>query len=216
MSQYYDNLVAKLIVWAEDREAARRRMLRALEETRIEGVATTIPADVAILSEPEFVQARHSTRWVEEKVDLSDITSEAVAPVGPPSADGSDPVERVLREVTAEVDGRRYAIKLWVPDVAGASVVPSAAPRKKAQAARASAALQGGATSGSVTVPMQGTIVKVLVAVGDNVEEGQTICILEAMKMENSVNAERAGVVAEIRVSAGDSVGSGDVVAVIE
>jgi acetyl-CoA/propionyl-CoA/long-chain acyl-CoA carboxylase, biotin carboxylase, biotin carboxyl carrier protein len=217
VSQYYDNLVAKLVVWAGDREAARRRMLRALEETRIEGVATTIPADVAILSEPAFVEARHSTRWVEEKVDLSGISAETVAPAGPPPADGSEPVERVLREVTAEVDGRRYSVKLWVPDVAGpATPAASAAPRKKAQAARGSASLQGAAASGSVTVPMQGTIVKVLVAVGDQVEAGQTVCILEAMKMENSVNAERAGTVAEIRVAAGDSVGSGDVVAVIE
>ena len=72
------------------------------------------------------------------------------------------------------------------------------------------------AGSGTVTVPMQGTIVKVLVAVGDTVEVGQTICVLEAMKMENAVNAEKAGVVAEIKVAAGDSVGGGDVVAVIE
>ena len=72
------------------------------------------------------------------------------------------------------------------------------------------------AGSGTVTVPMQGTIVKVLVAVGDAVEAGQTICVLEAMKMENAINAEKAGTVKEIRVAAGDSVGSGDVVAVIE
>ena len=81
---------------------------------------------------------------------------------------------------------------------------------------RASQAAAVGANSGSVTVPMQGTIVKVLVAEGDTVEVGQTICVLEAMKMENAVNAEKAGVVREVRVSAGDSVGGGDVVAVIE
>jgi len=63
---------------------------------------------------------------------------------------------------------------------------------------------------------MQGTIVKVLVAAGDEVEVGQTVCVLEAMKMENAVSAEKAGTVQEVRVSAGDSVGPGDVVAVIE
>jgi acetyl-CoA/propionyl-CoA carboxylase biotin carboxyl carrier protein len=63
---------------------------------------------------------------------------------------------------------------------------------------------------------MQGTIVKVLVSAGDTVEVGQTVCVLEAMKMENAVNAEKAGVVKEVRVAAGDSVGSGDIVAVIE
>jgi acetyl-CoA/propionyl-CoA carboxylase biotin carboxyl carrier protein len=73
-----------------------------------------------------------------------------------------------------------------------------------------------GASSGQVTVPMQGTIVKVLVAVGDTVEIGQTVCVLEAMKMENAINAEKAGVVAEVKVAAGDAVGGGDVVAVIE
>ena len=73
-----------------------------------------------------------------------------------------------------------------------------------------------GTGSGTVTVPMQGTIVKVLVTPGDTVEVGQTICVLEAMKMENAVNAEKAGVVKEVRVAAGDSVGPGDVIAVIE
>src|SRR6202163_3363842 len=77
VSQYYDNLVAKLIVWGTDREAARRRMLRALDETPITGIATTIPADVVILSHPDFIARRHSTRWVEDRVDLSHVASPA-------------------------------------------------------------------------------------------------------------------------------------------
>ncbi|MGH9092675.1 MAG: biotin/lipoyl-containing protein, partial [Acidimicrobiales bacterium] len=81
---------------------------------------------------------------------------------------------------------------------------------------RGAHAASGSSGSGSVTVPMQGTIVKVLVTEGETVEIGQGICILEAMKMENSVSAEKAGVVKEIRVSPGDSVGGGDVIAVIE
>ena len=72
-----------------------------------------------------------------------------------------------------------------------------------------------GAGSGTVAVPMQGTIVKVLVSEGDTVEVGQTVCVLEAMKMENNVNAEKAGTVTEVRVAAGESVGPGDVIAVI-
>jgi acetyl-CoA/propionyl-CoA/long-chain acyl-CoA carboxylase, biotin carboxylase, biotin carboxyl carrier protein len=211
VSQHYDNLVAKLVVWAEDRELARRRMLRALEETRIEGVATTIPADVAILSHPDFAAAKHSTKWVEDTLDLSGLTVDAGGVPAVP--DGDD--ERVLREVTAEVDGRRYQLKLWVPDtggaVAGGGPARAAGPKRRGGGHVASAA-----GSGTVAVPMQGTIVKVLVAVGDAVEAGQTICVLEAMKMENAINAEKAGTVKEIRVAAGDSVGSGDVVAVIE
>jgi acetyl-CoA/propionyl-CoA carboxylase biotin carboxyl carrier protein len=210
VSQYYDNLVAKLIVWAPDREAARRRMLRALSETQISGVATTIPADVAILTHPDFAEAKHSTKWVEEVLDLSGLTV-AAEPTGPVSAPEEEEIPTVQRDVTAEVDGRRFSVKLWLPDLGTASV-----PRGPARPKRAAPGATGGTGSGDVAVPMQGTIVKVLVAVGDAVEVGQTICLLEAMKMENAVAAEKAGVIKEVRVSAGDSVGAGDIVAVIE
>jgi acetyl-CoA/propionyl-CoA carboxylase biotin carboxyl carrier protein len=208
VSQFYDNLVAKLIVWAPDREGARRRMLRALDETQITGIATTIPADVAILTHPDFAEAKHSTKWVEDVLDLSELT---VDPGAAPAAPADDAIPTVQRDVTAEVDGRRFRVKLWVPDL-GTVAIPQAAVRPK-RATQAAASASG---SGDVSVPMQGTIVKVLVAVGDNVEVGQTICLLEAMKMENAVNAEKAGVIKEVRVSAGASVGAGDIVAVIE
>ena len=210
VSQYYDNLVAKLIVWAPDREAARRRMLRAIAETRVSGVATTLAADVAILSHPDFVAATHSTKWVEETLDLSDLSAAPVA--GAPEAAGEEDVPLVQRDVTAEVDGRRFSVRLWVPELGPAPVPGRGAVRPK----RAAAHSVSGSGSGQVTVPMQGTIVKVLVSVGDVVEVGQSICLLEAMKMENAVAAEKDGVVKEVRVSAGDSVGAGDVVAVIE
>jgi acetyl-CoA/propionyl-CoA carboxylase biotin carboxyl carrier protein len=210
VSQYYDNLLAKLVVWGHDREAARRRLLRALGETEISGVATTIPAHVAILEHPDFIAGQHSTRWVEDRLDLSSVTAAGAGDVPAPA---DDTEARVLREVTAEVDGRRYAVKLWVPEMAAPGAATAA--RTGARPAKARAAATGSG-SGTVTVPMQGTIVKVLVAVGDEVEVGQSVCVLEAMKMENAVTAEKAGTVKEIRVSAGDSVGPGDVVAVIE
>ncbi len=211
VSQFYDNLVAKLIVWGHDREAARARMLRAIDETVVEGVATTLPADVAILSHPDFVAGEHSTNWVEHGLDLTGIA----APTEPaaPAADAPDEVPRVLREVTAEVDGRRYQVKLWVPDL-GDPPAPGGATARTATSKRPRAAASG-AGSGNVAVPMQGTIVKVLVTEGDAVEIGQTVCVLEAMKMENNVNADKAGTVKEVKVSVGDSVGPGDVVAVI-
>ena len=210
ISQFYDNLIAKLIVWAPDREAARRRMLRAIGETRITGVATTLPAHVAILEHPDFASATHSTKWVEETLDLSHLTAAAAGETV--AAADEDDAPLVQRDVTAEVDGRRFSVRLWVPDLGptAASAPRSGRPRRAATAAMA------GTGSGQVIVPMQGTIVKVLVAVGDAVEVGQTICLLEAMKMENAVGAEKDGVVKEVRVSAGDSVGAGDVVAVIE
>jgi acetyl-CoA/propionyl-CoA carboxylase, biotin carboxylase, biotin carboxyl carrier protein len=211
VSQHYDNLIAKLIVWAPDREAARRRMLRAIDETRISGVATTLPAHRVILGHPDFAAATHSTKWVEERLDLTDLASEPAAPPIP-AVSAEEDVPLVQRDVTAEVDGRRFSVRLWVPDLGPASSPGRVAGRPK----RAAASSVAGTGSGQVTVPMQGTIVKVLVSVGDVVEIGQAICLLEAMKMENAVNAEKEGVVKEVRVSAGDSVGAGDVVAVIE
>ena len=205
ISQYYDNLVGKLIVWGPDRDRARRRLLRAIEETVIEGIATTLPADVAILEHPDFVEGIHSTKWVEEILDLSGI-------VATPSAVGDEGETLVRRSVTAEVDGRRINVNLWLPEVVG-TAAPAAA---KASPRRGGGGSVAGAGSGAVVVPMQGTIVKVSVAVGDTVEVGQTVVILEAMKMENAVNADKAGVVKEVKVAAGDGVSAGDVVVVIE
>jgi acetyl-CoA/propionyl-CoA carboxylase biotin carboxyl carrier protein len=211
VSQYYDNLIGKLIVWGRDREEARKRMLRALTEFEIEGVATTIPAHVAILEHPEFAAAEHSTKWVETKLDLTGVSATTAAP---PTAEGEEP--KVRRDVDVEVNGKRFAVSMWVPDqgpmvVAGGGAAAGARPRPKP--AGGSGAAAGG--NGAVAVPMQGTIVKVLVAVGDQVEVGQAVCVLEAMKMENQINADTAGEVKEIKVEAGQAVGAGDIVVVI-
>jgi acetyl-CoA/propionyl-CoA carboxylase biotin carboxyl carrier protein len=215
VSQYYDNLVAKLVVWGHDREAARRRMLRAIGETVVAGVATTLPADVAILSHPDFIAGTHSTNWVEQTLDLSAVAADTEPAAAEPTYPEGESLPRVLRDVTAEVDGRRYQVKLWVPDL-GETVIAAAGATARDAGPKRPKATASGAGSGTVAVPMQGTIVKVLVAVGDAVDIGQTVCVLEAMKMENNVNAERAGTVKEVKVQAGDSVGPGDVIAVIE
>jgi acetyl-CoA/propionyl-CoA carboxylase biotin carboxyl carrier protein len=213
VSQYYDNLVAKIVVWGDDRETARRRMQRALSETVVEGIATTIPAHQAILAHPDFVAATHSTRWVEERLDLSGVAAPSTGAAE--GAEGTGPERRVLREVDAEVDGRRYRVKLWVPDTADGSPggAASATTRSSGRGRPSGGPVAGG--DGNVTVPMQGTIVKVLVSEGDAVESGQTICVLEAMKMENPINTDRAGHVKELKVKPGDALGAGDVVAVI-
>ncbi|MGO9334711.1 MAG: acetyl/propionyl/methylcrotonyl-CoA carboxylase subunit alpha [Acidimicrobiales bacterium] len=209
VSQFYDNLVAKIIVWGEDRDAARARLLRALSETEVEGIATTIPAIQAILAHAEFIEARHSTRWLEERLDLSAVAASQPAN-GPPR--GTE--NMVIREVDAEVDGRRFRVRLWVPDTAAAR---PALPGRRTPAISRPRATTGPvlAADGKVTVPMQGTIIKVLVTEGDLVEADQTLCVLEAMKMENPISADRAGTVKELHVSVGDSLGAGDVVAVI-
>jgi acetyl-CoA/propionyl-CoA carboxylase biotin carboxyl carrier protein len=206
VSQHYDNLIAKLIVWGSDREKARLRMLRAIEETHIEGVATTLAADVIILSSEEFVHATHSTKWVEESLDFSTITNVTTPLVSVGTGE-------VRRDVTAEVNGRRITVALWLPEVDDALARPTSTAAKPRRQHHAGVL---GSGSSSVSVPMQGTIVKVSVEVGQHVEAGDTMMILEAMKMENSVNAEKAGVVKSINVASGDSVSAGDVVAVVE
>jgi acetyl-CoA/propionyl-CoA carboxylase, biotin carboxylase, biotin carboxyl carrier protein len=143
----------------------------------VEGIATTIPADLAILRHPDFAAATHSTKWVEEVLDLSGI-GEPVKPV--PSDSEEAPL--VERSTTVEVNGKRFDVKMWVPEAATVAVAAGAATAKKP---RASAGGAAGSGSGDVSVPMQGTIVKVLVAVGDAVVAGQAVVVLEAMKMEN-------------------------------
>jgi len=209
VTQYYDNLVAKIVVWGSDRDAARHRLLRALSELEVEGIATTTPALEVVLTHLDFVEARHSTSWVETVPDFSELSASRPEPALPGDAE-----KMVIRDVDAEVDGRRYRVRLWVPDVSA-----SARPTGGGKAAASRPRTASGpvlASDGKVTVPMQGTIVKVLVAEGDAVEVDQTLCVLEAMKMENPINADRAGTVRELRVSVGDSLGAGDVVAVIE
>jgi acetyl-CoA/propionyl-CoA carboxylase biotin carboxyl carrier protein len=218
VSQFYDNLVGKLIVWGADRDVAIARAIRALEEFQVVGIATTIPADLAILRHPDFVAGEHSTKWVEERLDLTSVSAASTPAVVTPSGlDDATSEPKVRRDVDVEVNGRRFAVSVWVPESVGSVGNPAAAAggRGLAPRARRSSTGSAGAGSGEVTVPMQGTIVKVLVNVGDEVEVGQTVCVLEAMKMENNIAADRAGTIQDVKVEAGQSVGSGDIVVVI-
>jgi len=205
VSPYYDNLIGKLVVWGRDRETAIARGLRALSEMQVDGVATTIPAAQAVIAHPDFAAVTHSTRWVEEQLDLTDIGARSPADA-PADAGGGG----VRRTVDVEVEGKRFTVGLWAPDTAGGDSTQPAAARRRS---RGPSGVGTGAAE--VTVGMQGTIVKLLVQVGDEVEAGEPVAVLEAMKMENNVAAGRSGTVAEIRVEVGDSVGSGDTIAVI-
>jgi len=211
ISQHYDNLIAKVLAWGQSREEARRRILRVLREMTIEGVVTNVPAHLRILEHPDFIDAVHSTRWVEERLDFSDMQSPGAAR-GADHPAGEPPVPRM---VDVEVEGRRYQVRVWAPGTgevaAPAPVVGAERPRR-----RPAPGAVGAAGGGRVTAPMQGTIVEVTVAVGEQIEVGQAVCVLEAMKMENQVDAERGGTVTEVRVAAGDNVSAGDVLAVIE
>ena len=213
ISQYYDNLTGKLCVWGRTRDVAVARMIRALEETEVEGVATTIPADLAILRHPDFSAITHSTKWVEDTLDLTGIggkSGEAAV-----DADGAEP--KVKRDVDIEVNGKRFAVSLFVPESQLASV-PSGAGAAKARPKRGASGGGAGAAAGSgkIAVPMQGTIVKIEVEVGQAVAKGDTIVVLEAMKMENNVASDVDGTVTGVSVETGASVTAGQVVVVIE
>ena len=206
VSQFYDNLVGKLIVWGSDRDTAISRMRSALTELEVGGIATTAAAHSAILASTDFQAGEHSTKWVEETLDLSDVSG---SPKDAPEAADDEPLTR--KDVVLEVNGKRFEVAAWVPETAGAVATPkSSKPRRSASNAGSSAG------SGQVAVPMQGTIVKVLVEVGQEVAEGEAVVVLEAMKMENNINADKSGTVTELKVSPGDTVGAGDVVVVIE
>ena len=201
--RFYDNLLAKLVVWAPTRTRAISRAKRALDEFEITGVPTTIPVHQAVLDHPDFISARHHTNWLESEIDLS--------PTEPDVAESLPEEEGVVRQdMTVEIGGRRFVVSYWEPDV-GQEDRAAKVRRRPPKPARGPAV----ASDGAVTAPMQGTIVKVNVEVGDRVDTDDTICVLEAMKMENAVAAGREGNVVELRIKAGDSVATGAVVAVI-
>ncbi|HEX2032430.1 MAG TPA: biotin carboxylase N-terminal domain-containing protein [Actinomycetota bacterium] len=190
----YDSLFAKLIVWGPDREAARRRTLRALEEFVVEGVPSTIPFHRWVLDTLTFREASHTTRWVEQA--LADGQFE------PPEAAGAARREALPEpaRVVVELDGRRVPVRVWGDDVPVAPAPPAAAAH----------AAHGGAGD-TIVAPMQGTILTVMVEEGQEIKAGDVVCILEAMKMENHIAATHDGVVASVAVQAGDPVDTGQV-----
>ncbi len=197
ISQYYDNLVGKLICWGDTREVAISRTLRALKEFVIEGVATTIPANIVMLEHADFESCTHSTKWVENSLDLSGVKAE----LGNSDFEGET---KLRKQVAIELDGKMFDATVWIPE----SDMPGKAKSKKKTKSA------GG--SGEVAVPMQGTIVKLTVEEGQTVEAGDTVAVLEAMKMENNIECDTSGTVESIRVQAGDSVSGGDIILVVK
>jgi acetyl-CoA/propionyl-CoA carboxylase biotin carboxyl carrier protein len=210
VSGAYDPMVAKLIVHGEDREHARRRMLRALDEFWIEGPTTLIGFHKALLSHPCFV-AGETCHGIVESAELAAGTAEldgrpAVAPPGNSLLPGkTGPGRTVERVRTVEVDGRRFEVRLSDPEPAWRALA-----RRRRERVRQAGGGAGGRDA--VVSPMQGTVLAVRVSDGDEVEAGQVICIVEAMKMENEVHASRAGVVRGISVEAGEPIATGQVI----
>ncbi len=207
ISQYYDNLVAKLVVWGRDREEAIARGQRALRAFRITGIATTIQAHLQILDTDAFRNATHYTRFVEDQLDFSGLAA-GTAPALPQDEEVDQ------RTITVEVGGRRFGVTFWAPVMAPAGGGGQRlAPRRRPPKLERQAPTAEGA--GVVTAPMQGTIVKVHHAAGDSVTAGQPLCVLEAMKMENEIISPVDGAIVDLRIQAGDTVASGAVLMVV-
>ena len=189
----FDSMLAKLIVTGEDRTEAIQRARRALAEYDVAGLPTVIPFHQAVLEDPAFIgdgqRFNVYTRWIEE---------EFAAEI-PPYQDADEETEapESNRTYAVEIDGRRIEVAL------PASLVIGNGKRKtKKRRSAGAAALSGDA----VPAPMQGTVVKINVAEGDTVEEGDILLVLEAMKMENPVKAHKSGTVKGLAVEQGEQV----------
>jgi len=207
VSGLYDPLVAKLIVHDTDRERARLRMLRALGELEIGGVKTLVGFHRALLSHPRFAAGETCRDLLDsqELLEAAEELSRATHPAAsvPAAADGVLSVQTAM----AEVDGRRVEVRVLRPE-------PAYRALARRRRGRAAGAVRGRAAD-VVVSPMQGTVLEVRVADGDEVETGAVICVVEAMKMENEVVAHRPGVVSGLSVAAGGTVVSGQVVCVV-
>ncbi len=209
VSPMYDPMVAKLIVWDSDREQATRRMLRALEEYEIEELKTLIPFHKALLATEQWAKGETCRDLVEDRKWLKQLAFEPVAP-----AQAEDEEAKVEHSYTVEVSGKRFDVRVIGPPgsyvagpPAGANGSAPAGRAKPKRAARSSSGGGGGADT--LPSPLQGNMWKVLVNKGDTVQEGQLLCIIEAMKMENEITAHKSGVIVELPITEGAPIAAG-------
>jgi acetyl-CoA/propionyl-CoA carboxylase biotin carboxyl carrier protein len=203
----FDSLLAKLIVTGESRADALARARRALDEYVVDGMATALPFHRAVVRDPAFTAEpfRIFTRWIETEFENT------IEPYAGAAAAQDESVER--ETIVVEVGGKRLEVSL----PAGFAAAPATGGRGKAAPKRAAGKRASTAVSGdSLTAPMQGTIVKVAAAEGDAVEAGQTIVVLEAMKMEQPLTAHKAGTVTNLNAEVGAVVTSGSVICEIK
>ncbi|HZD79384.1 MAG TPA: biotin carboxylase N-terminal domain-containing protein [Actinomycetota bacterium] len=195
----YDSMFAKVIVSAEDRERARRRMLRALDEFQVEGIPTTIPLHRWVLGTREFREGTHTTAWLEPA--LRDLKL-PMPEIALPPTEAKQPVPA---ELLVELDGRRVPVRIF-------DQRRDTAPRPPSR----HLSTHGEHVHSVVAAPMQGTILRVLVEQGQEIAAGDVLCIVEAMKMENAIPAPRDGMVSDLPVQAGQVVEPGQTLAVID
>ncbi len=209
----YDPMVAKLIVWDVDREKATRRMIRALREYELGGVRSLIPFHIGLLATEQWGRGETCRDLIENRDWLKQF-----AEPKPGAAEAEDEEAQVERTYAVEVSGRRFDVK-----VVGAAAVDGAAPAQPAAAGRKAPPKRrergggsAGGAPGALISPIQGTVLRVAVEQGADVEEGTLIAVIEAMKMENEITAPASGKVEELNISEGGSVSTGDTIAVIK
>jgi len=212
ISQSYDPLIAKLIVWDSDRESATQRMLRALREFEITGLSTLIPFHERLLSSEQWARGETCRDLLEDDAWLAAGASEQAG------AEINAPAPPASIDYTVEVGGRRFAVRVSGPPGAAAAArsAPAAAPRPRTRRAPRGGDTGSAGAGDVLRSPMQGTVLKIAVEPGARVEQGALIAIVEAMKMENEITAHKAGTVASLPISVGSSVATGDTLAVIE
>ncbi|MBV8217061.1 MAG: acetyl-CoA carboxylase biotin carboxylase subunit [Solirubrobacterales bacterium] len=224
ISPMYDPMVAKLIVWDVNREQATARMLRALGEYEIEDLKTLIPFHTAILQTRQWHDAETCRDLIEDRAWLKELAFPKLEqPSGEGAGYGDGPPETVEQSYTVEVSGKRFDVKvIGPPPAAGtlngaapaaSSEGPTATRRMPRRSERAAGGNAGGGDA--LSSPLQGTVLKVAVEKGAEVEEGALVAVIEAMKMENEITAHKAGVVSELPIAVGASVATGDTLAVI-
>jgi len=214
VSPMYDPMVAKLIVWDADRAQATKRMIRALEEYEIEGLKTLIPFHKALLATDQWAKGETCRDLLEDKTWLKTLAFDK-----PQALDaGEEEQEKVERTYTVEVSGKRFDVRVVGPPPAGMggaatmNGASASAPRPKRTERKSSSA--GGPDT--LESPLQGNMWKVLVKQGDAVSEGQLLCIIEAMKMENEITAHKAGTIIELPIEEGAPIAAGAPIATIK
>ena len=220
VSPMYDPMVAKLIVWDADRGQATQRMLRALAEFEIEGLKTLIPFHRALLATEQWARGETCRDLLEDKQWLKSLAFEAAQPAAQEQERG-----RAERNYEIEVSGRRFDVRVLgdagggaatgldggAPASGGASALRRAPRRNGAKRTGA-----GGGGPDTLLAPLQGNMWKVLVKQGERVEEGQLLCIIEAMKMENEIAAHKSGTIIELPISEGAPIQAGAPIATIK
>ncbi|MBA3263159.1 MAG: acetyl-CoA carboxylase biotin carboxylase subunit [Thermoleophilaceae bacterium] len=208
----YDPMIAKLIVWDVDREASTKRMLRALGEFEIGGLKTLIPFHQALLATEQWRNGETCRDLVEDKDWLKQLAFPAAEKGGEEAEETEETVER---KYAVEVSGRRFDVKVIGAPQAANGAAPAGGVKKAPRRERKTGG-GGGGVPGQLVSPIQGTVLKVAVKKGGQVEEGALICVIEAMKMENEITAPSSGTVEELGVSEGGSIATGDTIAVIK